>query len=159
MRDKYLTLSGISASGTAGSQSILSTASTWANTPFDTGLQQSSLYGQSPFIATGLNNVPAAIGQAPKKFFFLVTVATAASGGTAANSWVIALMNSATSGGSNTVVLQTAAMLYATLTAAAYPNLMLKLALPEPLKRYIYGKFTVITHVAKFKVNVELTEY
>lgn len=163
LRDSKLTLSGISTSGTAGAQPIISTASCWANSPFDTGAQYSGQYGQSPYQSTNKMAVAATIGQAPKKFFFLVNAINFASGGTAATGVTIALTNCATAAGTsstNLVALQTAKILYPTLTAAANPGLLCKFALPEPLLRYINGRFTVGTGVVKkLTVMAELTEY
>ena len=163
LRDAKLTLSGISTSGTAGAQPIISTASCWANAPFDTGAQYSGQYGQSPYQSTNKMAVAATLGQAVKKFFFLVNAITAASGGTAATGLTIALTNCATAAGTsttNTVVLQTVKILYPTLTAAAAPGLLCKFPLPEPLQRYINGRFTVGTGVVKkLTVYAELTEY
>ena len=84
-RDFYLTLSS--------AQTVLSTGSTASNTPFDTGLQVSSEYGQSPYQSANLNAVPVVLGQAQAKFFFQVSINSGASGGTAGVGLTIALLS------------------------------------------------------------------
>ena len=155
-RDYYLTLSS--------AQTVLSTGSTASNTPFDTGLQQSSLYGQSPFQSANLNAVPTIIGQAVKKFFFQVSVNSGASGGTSAVGLTIALQSSSTSSAGYTSNVTLVKMTKPYLTAAASPQLC-KIPLPEigvnyPLKRYLKGLYTIGTGVfSKFKLDAELTVY
>ena len=156
MRDNYLTLSS--------AQTVLSTGSTASNTPFDTGLQVSSEYGQSPVQSANLNPVPTIIGQAVKKFFFQVSVNSGASGGTSAVGLTIALQSSGTSsaGYASNITLQKMTKPY--LTAAASP-LLCKVPLPElgvnyPLKRYLKGLYTIGTGVfSKLKLDAELTVY
>ena len=156
LRDYYLTLSS--------AQTVLSTGSTASNTPFDTGLQISSEYGQSPVQSANLNPVPTVIGQAVKKFFFQVSVNSGASGGTSAVGLTIALQSSGTSSAGYASNITLAKMTKPYLTAAASP-LLCKIPLPElgvnyPLKRYLKGLYTIGTGVfSKFKLDAELTVY
>jgi hypothetical protein len=156
MRDYYLTLSS--------AQTVLSTGSTASNTPFDTGLQISSLYGQSPFQSSNLNAVPTIIGQSPKKFFFQVSINSGASGGTASVGLTIALQSSSTAAAGYASNITMTKLLKNVLTAAATP-LLCKIPLPEmginnPLKRYLKGLYTIGTGVfSKFKLDAELTVY
>ena len=157
LRDNYLTLSS--------AQTVLSTGSTASNTPFDTGLQVSSEYGQSPVQSANLNPVPTIIGQAVKKFFFRVSVNSGASGGTSAVGLTIALQSSGTAPvgtWASNITLQKMTKPY--LTAAASP-LLCMIPLPElgvnfPLKRYLKGLYTIGTGVfSKLKLDAELTVY
>ena len=156
MRDNYLTLSS--------AQTVLSTGSTASNTPFDTGQQVSSYYGQSPFQSANLNAVPTVIGQAVKKFFFQVSINSGASGGTAAVGLTIALQSSGTSSAGYASNITLTKMVKNVLTSAAAP-LLCKIPLPEggtnqPLKRYLKGLYTIGTGVfSKFKLDAELTVY
>lgn len=155
-RDFYLTLSS--------AQTVLSTGSTASNTPFDTGLQVSSEYGQSPFQSANPNAVPVVLGQAQAKFFFQVSINSGASGGTAGVGLTIALQSSGTSAAGYASNLTLAKMTKAYLTAAAAP-LLCKVPIPEiginyPVKRFIKGLYTIGTGVfSKFKLDAELGIY
>ena len=156
MRDYYLTLSS--------AQTVLSTGSTASNTPFDTGLQVSSEYGQSPFQSANPNAVPVVLGQAQAKFFFQVSINSGASGGTAGVGLTIALQSSGTSAAGYASNLTLAKMTKPYLTAAASP-LLCKVPIPEiginyPVKRFLKGLYTIGTGVfSKFKLDAELGIY
>jgi len=155
IQDNYLILSS--------AQTVLSTGSTASNSPFDTGQQISSLYGQSPYATSNKNTIAATLGQAPKKFFFMVRINYGASGGSTANTMTIALMQGATAGATGrTVSFQTAALTKPSLTTAA-SAILCKIPLPEPLLRYINGKYTMTqsgsSYFTAFKVDAELTLY
>jgi hypothetical protein len=156
LRDNYLTLSS--------AQTVLSTGSTASNTPFDTGNQISSLYGQSPYQSASQNTVMVTIGQAVKKFFFQVSINSGASGGTSGVGLTIALQSSGTSSAGYTSNLTLVKMTKPYLTAAASP-LLCKVPLPDsptnaPLKRYLKGLYTIGTGVfSKLKLDSELTVY
>ena len=160
LRDNYLTLSS--------AQSVLSTGSTASNTPFDTGSQVSSEYGQSPYQSSSSLSMVSQLGQSVKKFFFQVRVNSGMSGGTAASYLTIALQSASGPGSTGwATVLQfggTSVLTKPYLTAGANPLLM-KVALPEQpvyMKRYLKGLYTignVATALTKFKLDAELCEY
>jgi len=162
-RDYYLTLSQ--------AQSVLSTASTSLNSPFDTGQQVSSDYGRSPYQSTNLNAVKARLGQAVKKFFFQVAINSGMSGGTAATYMTIALRCGATAGANGWTTLFTTAQIPKPYLTAAAEALLCKVPIPDQvatalggvaLQRYIKGLYTIAnnaTALSKFKLDCELTLY
>jgi len=175
MRDYYLTLSGLTAAGAVpGAQPILSTASLWANAPFDLGLQVTSEYGQSPYQSANLVTIKPTIGQAPKKFFFLVTATTAFAAASVGVGMSIQLTTCATAAGTkltNLVVLQSQLFIASKLSAGAISAggvttpVLIKVPIPESqMNRYLNGRFKMSTAASlgvftAGKVIAELTTY
>jgi hypothetical protein len=159
-RDYYLTLSQ--------AQSATTSCSSNLNSPFDTGNQITSRYGQSPYQTTNLNTIPGALNQSVKKFFFIVNINSGASGGNLTSGVTISLMQNATAG----VVGRTAAISLLKcpkpyLTAGASPYLV-RMPLPEilpsavggrPIQRYLNALYTISSTMSKFKLDTYFDTY
>jgi len=164
--DKFLILSGKSTS--AGYQMISAAAGSSSTagpySPFDTGLQISSNYGQSPYQTANKNPVTAILGQAVKKFFFLVNASVALSAAAATTGVTIALQAALTAAATYSTMVQSGKIIGSTfLTAAVFnPAIPLfKVPISEMLlqNRFIKGLFTTSSATAKLQILAELTTY